>query len=226
MNQYTEFKKTYLRLKEDFMRAFSDHNSALELIKKGNNDRLSDWANKNINQLELERHLAMRRLQIETECFFYKNMKYYFGLDKTINGNEEELTVILDIRHEKGFSAIPLFSLRIDVYVFRDITYYDRFINDDKVHDDVYNVVNDYEVGRIDLRELEIELKNELDDYIDKNKDLQGADLYPIVFSSVVFRDIEIVEKELNYIVSSVDSKVEETVNRFVDKLNKRSGNI
>ena len=25
MNQYTAFKKTYLRLKEDFMRAFSDH---------------------------------------------------------------------------------------------------------------------------------------------------------------------------------------------------------
>ena len=25
MNQYTAFKKTYLRLKEDFMRALSDH---------------------------------------------------------------------------------------------------------------------------------------------------------------------------------------------------------
>ena len=205
------------------MRAFSDHKAASELIKKGNNDCLSAWANKNINQLELERHLAMRRLQIETECFFYKNMKYYFGLDKTINGNEEDLTVILDICYKKGVSAIPLFSLRIDIYVFRDMTYYDRVITDDKVHDDVYNLVNDYEVGRIDLRELEIELKTELDDYIDKNKDLQGADLYPIAFSSVVFRDIEIVEKELNYIVSSVDSEVERTVNRFVDYLNELS---
>ena len=222
MNQYTAFKKTYLRLKEDFMRAFSDHKAASELINKGNNNCLSAWANKNINQLEIERHLAMRRLQIETECFFYKNMNYYFGLDKTINGNEEELTVILDIRHEKGFSAIPLFSLRIDVYVFRDMTYYDRVITDDKVHDDVYNVVNDYEVGRIDLRELETELNDE----IAKNKDLQGADLYPIAFSSVVFRDIEIVEKELSYIVSLVDSEVEETVSKFVDKLNKQSGII
>ena len=204
------------------MRAFSDHKAASEIIGKGGNSCFSDWANKNINQLELERHLAMRRLQIETECFFYKNMKYYFGLDKTINGNEEDLTVILDIRHEKGFSAIPLFSLRIDVYVFRDMTYYDRVITDDKVHDDVYNVVNDYEVGRIDLSELE----TELDDDIEKNKDIQVADLYPIESSFIDFTEREIMEKELNYIVSSVDSEVEETVNKFVDKLNKRSGNI
>ena len=222
MNQYTAFKKTYLRLREDFMRAFSYHKAASELIEKGENNCLSAWANKNINQLEIERHLAMRRLQIETECFFYKNMKYYFGLDKTINGNEEALTVILDIRYENCFSAIPLFSLHIDVYVFRDMTYYDRVITDDKVHDDVYNVVNDYEVGRIDLREL----KTELDDDIEKNKDLQGADSYPIAFSFIEFTEREIMEKELNYIVSSVDSEVEETVNKFVDKLNKRSGNI
>ena len=219
MNQYTEFKKTYLRLKEDFMRAFSDHKAASELIKKGNNDCLSAWANKNINQLELERHLAMRRLQIETECFFYKNMKYYFGLDKTINGNEEDLTVILDIHYKKGLSAIPLFHLNIAVYVFRDMTYYDRVITDDKVHDDVYNVVNDYEVGRIDL----IELETELDDDIEKNKDIQVADLYPIESSFIDFTEKEIMEKELNYIVSSVDSEVERTVNRFVDYLNKLS---
>lgn len=205
------------------MRAFSDHKAASELIKKGDNDCLSAWANKNINQLELERHLAMRRLQIETECFFYKNMKYHFGLNNTINGSEEDLTVILDIRYEKGFSAIPLFSLRIDVYVFRDMTYYDRFINDDKVHDDVYNVVNDYEVGRIDLCELEAELENKLDDDIEKNIDIQGADLYPIESSFIDFTEREIMEKELNYIVSSVDSEVERTVNRFVDYLNKLS---
>ena len=222
MNQYTAFKKTYLRLKEDFMRAFSDHKAASEIIGKGGNSCFSDWANKNINQLELERHLAMRRLRIETECFFYKNMKYYFGLDKTINGNEEDLTVILDIRYENCFSAIPLFSLHIDVYVFRDMTYYDRVITDDKVHDDVYNVVNDYEVGRIDLCELEAEL----DDEIAKNNDLQCADLDPIASSFIEFTEREIMEKELNYIVSSVDSEIEETVNKFVDKLNKRSGNI
>ena len=204
------------------MRAFSDHKAASELIEKGNNNCLFAWANKNINQLEIERHLAMRRLQIETECFFYKNMKYYFGLDKTINGNEEYLTVILDLHHKKDFSAIPHFSLCIDVYVFRDMAYYDRVITDDKVHDDVYNVVNDYEAGRIDLREL----KTELDDDIEKNKDLQGADSYPIAFSFIEFTEREIMEKELNYIVSSVDSEVEETVNKFVDKLNKRSGNI
>lgn len=201
------------------MRAFSDHKAASELIKKGDNDCLSAWANKNINQLELERHLAMRRLQIETECFFYKNMKYHFGLNNTINGSEEDLTVILDIRYEKGFSAIPLFSLCIDVYVFRDMTYYDRFINDDKVHDDVYNVVNDYEVGRIDLCELE----NKLDDDIEKNIDIQGADLYPIESSFIEFTEREIIEKELNYIVSSVNSEIEETVNRFVGKLKKLS---
>ena len=205
------------------MRAFSDHKAASELIKKGDNDCLSAWANKNINQLELESHLAMRRLQIETECFFYKNMKYHFGLNNTINGSEEDLTVILDIRYEKGFSAIPLFSLRIDVYVFRDMTYYDRFINDDKVHDDVYNVVNDYEVGRIDLCELEAELENKLDDDIEKNIDIQGADLYPIESSFIDFTEREIMEKELNYIVSSVDSEVERTVDRFVDYLNKLS---
>ena len=204
------------------MRAFSDHKAASELIKKGDNNCLSAWANKNINQLELERHLAMRRLQIETDCFFYKNMKYYFGLDKTINGNEEDLTVILDILYKKGVSAIPLFYLNIDVYVFRDMTYYDRVITDDKVHDDVYNVVNDYEVGRIDLRELE----TELDDDIAKNKDLHGADSYPIASSFIEFTEREIIEKELNYIVSSVDSEIEETVNKFVDILNKLSGNI
>ena len=219
MNQYTEFKKTYLRLKEDFMRAFSDHKAASELIKKGDNDCLSAWANKNINQLELERHLAMRRLQIETECFFYKNMKYYFGLDKTINGNEEDLTVILDIHYKKGLSAIPLFHLNIDVYVFRDMTYYDRVITDDKVHDDVYNVVNDYEVGRINLHELNAEIYGDME----KNKDLQDADLYPIESSFIDFTEREIMEKELNYIVSSVDSEVERTVNRFVDYLNKLS---
>ena len=201
------------------MRAFSDHKAASELIKKGDNDCLSAWANKNINQLELERHLAMRRLQIETECFFYKNMKYYFGLDKTINGNEEDLTVILDILYKKGVSAIPLFYLNIDVYVFRDMTYYDRFITDDKVHDDVYNVVNDYEVGRINLSKLYAKI----DDYIARNKDLQGAELYPIKSSFIDFTEREIMEKELNYIVSSVDSEVERTVNRFVDKLKKLS---
>lgn len=219
MNQYTEFKKTYLRLKEDFMRAFSDHKAASELIEKGNNDCLSAWANKNINQLEIERHLAMRRLQIETECFFYKNMKYYFGLDKTINGNEEDLTVILNILYKKCFSAIPLFSLRIDVYVFRDMTYYDRVITEDKVHDDVYNVVNDYEVGRINLSKLDAEINY----YIARNKDLQGAELYPIKSSFIDFTEREIMEKELSYIVSSVDSEVERTVNRFVDYLNKLS---
>ena len=146
-------------------------------------------------------------------------MKYHFGLNNTINGSEEDLTVILDIRYEKGFSAIPLFSLRIDVYVFRDMTYYDRVITDDKVHDDVYNVVNDYEVGRIGLSELE----TELDDDIEKNKDIQVADLYPIESSFIDFTEKEIMEKELNYIVSSVDSEVERTVNRFVDKLKKLS---
>ena len=75
MNQYTAFKKTYLRLKEDFMRAFSDHKAASELIEKGENNCLSDWAYININKLEIERHFAMRRLQIETECVFYKKMK-------------------------------------------------------------------------------------------------------------------------------------------------------
>ena len=201
------------------MRAFSDHKAASELIKKGDNNCLSAWANKNINQLELERHLAMRRLQIETECFFYKNMKYYFGLDKTINGNEEDLTVILDIRYENCFSAIPLFSLHIDVYVFRDMTYYDRVITDDKIHDDVYNVVNDYEVGRINMGKLYAKI----DDYIARNKNIQGADLYPIELSDIDFTEREIMEKELNYIVSSVDSEVERTVNRFVDKLKKLS---
>ena len=219
MNQYTAFKKTYLRLKEDFMRAFSDHKAASEIIGKGGNSCFSDWANKNINQLELERHLAMRRLQIETECFFYKNMKYYFGLDKTINGNEEDLTVILDILYKKGVSAIPLFYLNIDVYVFRDMTYYDRVITDDKVHDDVYNVVNDYEVGRINLSKLDAEINY----YIARNKDLQGAELYPIKSSFIDFTEREIMEKGLNYIVSSVDSEVERTVNRFVDKLKKLS---
>ena len=204
------------------MRAFSDHKAASELIEKGENNCLSAWANKNINQLELERHLAMRRLQIETECFFYKNMKYYFGLDKTINGNEEDLTVILDIRYENCFSAIPLFSLHIDVYVFRDMTYYDRVITDDKVHDDVYNVVNDYEVGRINMGKLYAKI----DDYIARNKNIQGADLYPIELSDIDFTEREIMEKELNYIVSSVDSEIEETVNKFVDILNKLSGNI
>lgn len=201
------------------MRAFSDHKAASELIKKGDNDCLSAWANKNINQLELERHLAMRRLQIETECFFYKNMKYYFGLDKTINGNDEDLTVILDICYKKCFSAIPLFYLRIEVYIFRDMTYYDRVITDDKVHDDVYNVVNDYEVGRINLSKLDAEINY----YIARNKDLQGAELYPIKSSFIDFTEREIMEKELNYIVSSVDSEVERTVNRFVDCLNKLS---
>ena len=204
------------------MRAFSDHKAASELIKKGDNNCLSAWANKNINQLELERHLAMRRLQIETECFFYKNMKYYFGLDKTINGNEEDLTVILDIRYENCFSAIPLFSLHIDVYVFRDMTYYDRVITDDKVHDDVYNVVNDYEIGQIDLCELDAEIDGD----IARNKDLQCADLHPIESSFIEFTEREIMEKELNYIVSSVDSEIEKTVSIFVDILNKLSGNI
>lgn len=201
------------------MRAFSDHKAASELIKKGDNDCLSAWANKNINQLELERHLAMRRLRIETECFFYKNMKYYFGLDKTINGNEEDLTVILDILYKKCVSAIPLFYLNIDVYVFRDMTYYDRVITDDKIHDDVYNVVNDYEVGRINMGKLYAKI----DDYIARNKNIQGADLYPIELSDIDFTEREIMEKELNYIVSSVDSEVERTVNRFVDYLNKLS---
>ena len=201
------------------MRAFSDHKAASELIKKSDTDCLSAWANKNINQLELERHLAMRRLQIETECFFYKNMKYYFGLDKTINGNEEDLTVILDILYKKGVSAIPLFYLNIDVYVFRDMTYYDRVITDDKIHDDVYNVVNDYEVGRINMGKLYAKI----DDYIARNKNIQGADLYPIELSDIDFTEREIMEKELNYIVSSVDSEVERTVNRFVDKLKKLS---
>lgn len=201
------------------MRAFSDHKTASELIKKGDNDYLFAWANKNINQLELERHLAMRRLRIETECFFYKNMKYYFGLDKTINGNEEDLTVILDIHYKKGLSAIPLFYLNIDVYVFRDMTYYDRVITDDKIHGDVYNVVNDYEVGRINMGKLYAKI----DDYIARNKNIQVADLYPIELSDIDFTEREIMEKELNYIVSSVDSEVERTVNRFVDKLKKLS---
>ena len=82
-----------------------------------------------------------------------------------------------------------------------------------------HNVVNDYEVGRINLSKLYAKI----DDYIARNKDLQGAELYPIKSSFIDFTEREIMEKELNYIVSSVDSEVERTVNRFVDKLKKLS---
>ena len=215
MNQFEEYKKIYIRLKEDYLKILSDCNYALDASKNSKHPHYK-WANEVIEQLDINRCIALRKLQVAIECFFEMNLEPVHAIEKTIGDNEECLKAVLDIYYRTSASDMSCSKILIDIYVFRDIEYYEEVVTDQDIFNDITDAIFAEEFGVVNLRDLETKLSWHV-----AQKKLEGSKFCPIISGCVELSEKEILESDLDTILEKIYSKIEEYTDGLANSLNK-----
>lgn len=215
MNQFEEYKKIYIRFKEDYLKVLSDYNYVLDARENSNHPHYK-WANEVIDQIDVDRCLALRRLQVATECFFEMNLEPVYTIEKTIGGNEECLKAVLGIYYRTSISDMSYSKMLIDIYIFRDIEYYEKVVTDQDIFNDITDAIFAEEFGVVNLPELENKLLCHTGE-----KRLSGSEFCPILSGKVEISEKEILENDLDIILNKISTTTDELADSLANALNK-----
>lgn len=206
-----------MRLKEDYLKVLADYKYASEQIKKEDNIHYQ-WAKETLPQIDIDRCVAWRRLQLLVECVFEMNIDALHSYEVAFGNNNEVMKAALDIYYCNSKIDMSCYSLIVDIYILRDLDYYEKYVDDESILSDISSVYTVNEFGVANLNEL----RDRLTEHIE-SKQLPGSDFYPIASCSIEFSEKDIIERDLDDLIGSIISRINNGVESFKKALDRES---
>ena len=215
MNYFEEYKKIYMRLKEDHLKAMADHASVTEASK------IMDMSLRNMLYkmgplIKRGKHTSFNRLKYVARCLFDMSVPCMLCRTVNINGFDERLNVAIDMTLMNDNESIYNNYFVININMLRDFDYYSRIVTNESI------------LGNIRMALLYQCMDNLhhtmslLDNHL-RDKDLKGSDKLHSYHRIMLLREEEVIDNNMKYLQDSVQKFIDEILVEFQDEFNKLS---